>query len=85
MFAPVTFWHLLKLLMKELDEMEKINAKLSVAVEEVTLEHCKKNEVIQSDLAVLVFYFQIVLLLWATLMYLKFKQCEQISGMLADY
>ena len=31
--------------MKELDEMEKINAKLSVAVEEVTLEHCKKNEV----------------------------------------
>ncbi|PPD97893.1 hypothetical protein GOBAR_DD05067 [Gossypium barbadense] len=33
-------------LMKELDEMEKINAKLSAAVEEVTLEHCKKNEVI---------------------------------------
>ena len=32
--------------MKELDEMEKINAKLSAAVEEVTLEHCKKNEVI---------------------------------------
>ncbi|GKU85918.1 hypothetical protein SLEP1_g518 [Rubroshorea leprosula] len=32
-------------LMKELDEMEKINAKLSAAVEEVTLEHCKKNEV----------------------------------------
>lgn len=31
--------------MKELDEMEKINAKLSSAVEEVTLEHCKKNEV----------------------------------------
>lgn len=31
--------------MKELDEMEKINAKLSAAVEEVTLEHCKKNEV----------------------------------------
>ncbi|CAL5350799.1 unnamed protein product [Camellia sinensis] len=31
-------------LMKELDEMEKINAKLSAAVEEVTLEHCKKNE-----------------------------------------
>lgn len=31
--------------MKELDEMEKVNAKLSVAVEEVTLEHCKKNEV----------------------------------------
>lgn len=31
--------------MKELDEMEKINAKLSVAVEEVTLEHVKKNEV----------------------------------------
>lgn len=33
-------------LMKELDEMEKVNAKLSAAVEEVTLEHCKKNEVI---------------------------------------
>jgi hypothetical protein len=32
--------------MKELDEMEKINAKLSAAVEEVTLEHLKKNEVI---------------------------------------
>lgn len=32
--------------MKELDEMEKINANLSAAVEEVTLEHCKKNEVI---------------------------------------
>ncbi|XVF32077.1 hypothetical protein REPUB_Repub17cG0050800 [Reevesia pubescens] len=31
-------------LMKELDEMEKINSKLSAAVEEVTLEHCKKNE-----------------------------------------
>lgn len=31
--------------MKELDEMEKINAKLSAAVEDVTLEHCKKNEV----------------------------------------
>lgn len=31
--------------MKELDEMEKINAKLSAAVEEVTLEHLKKNEV----------------------------------------
>ncbi|KAJ0053578.1 hypothetical protein Pint_02598 [Pistacia integerrima] len=36
-----------KPLMKELDEMEKINAKLSVAVEEVTLEHCKKNEIIK--------------------------------------
>lgn len=36
---------LLQTLMKELDEMEKVNAKLSVAVEEVTLEHCKKNEV----------------------------------------
>ncbi|KAI5566041.1 hypothetical protein POPTR_014G191100v4 [Populus trichocarpa] len=34
-------------LMKELDEMEKINAKLSVAVEEVTLEHCKKNEIVK--------------------------------------
>lgn len=32
--------------MKELDEMEKINAKLAAAVEEVTLEHCKKIEVI---------------------------------------
>lgn len=31
--------------MKELDEMEKVNAKLSAAVEEVTQEHCKKNEV----------------------------------------
>jgi len=29
--------------MKELDEMEKINAKLSAAVEEVTHEHVKKN------------------------------------------
>ncbi|XWS47154.1 hypothetical protein CRYUN_Cryun14cG0129000 [Craigia yunnanensis] len=34
-------------LMKELDEMEKINAKLSGAVEEVTLEHCKKNEIVK--------------------------------------
>lgn len=25
--------------------MEKVNAKLSTAVEDVTLEHCKKNEV----------------------------------------
>lgn len=31
--------------MKELDEMEKINTKLSLAVEAVTLEHVKKNEV----------------------------------------
>lgn len=34
-------------LMKELDEMEKVNAKLSHAVEKVTLEHCKKNEIIK--------------------------------------
>ncbi|KAH7848695.1 hypothetical protein Vadar_006284 [Vaccinium darrowii] len=34
-------------LMKELDEMEKINAELSAAVEEVTLEHCKKNEIVK--------------------------------------
>ncbi|GKU88836.1 hypothetical protein SLEP1_g3053 [Rubroshorea leprosula] len=34
-------------LMKELDKMEKINAKLSAAVEEVTLEHCKKNEIVK--------------------------------------
>ncbi|KAE8659321.1 hypothetical protein F3Y22_tig00116962pilonHSYRG00065 [Hibiscus syriacus] len=34
-------------LMQELDEMEKINAKLSAAVEEVTLEHCKKNEIVK--------------------------------------
>ncbi|KAJ6680802.1 HAUS AUGMIN-LIKE COMPLEX SUBUNIT 3 [Salix purpurea] len=34
-------------LMKELDEMEKINGKLSAAVEEVTLEHCKKNEIVK--------------------------------------
>ncbi|KAK8289299.1 hypothetical protein V6Z11_D07G180600 [Gossypium hirsutum] len=34
-------------LMKELDEMEKINVKLSAAVEEVTLEHCKKNEIVK--------------------------------------
>lgn len=31
--------------MKELDEIEKIDAKLSAAVEEATLEHCKKSEV----------------------------------------
>lgn len=36
---------LFQILMKELNEMEKVNAKLSAAVEEVTLEHCKKNEV----------------------------------------
>ena len=36
--------------MKELDEMEKVNAKLSAAVEEVTMEHCKKNEVIWVEL-----------------------------------
>ncbi|CAI9770667.1 unnamed protein product [Fraxinus pennsylvanica] len=34
-------------LMKELDEMEKVNAKLSTAVEDVTLEHCKKNEIVK--------------------------------------
>ncbi|KAK4419717.1 AUGMIN subunit [Sesamum alatum] len=34
-------------LMKELDEMEKVNAKLSAAVEDVTLEHCKKNEIVK--------------------------------------
>ncbi|KAK7310235.1 hypothetical protein RJT34_07622 [Clitoria ternatea] len=34
-------------LMKELDEMEKINAKLSAAVEEVTLEHVKKKEIVK--------------------------------------
>lgn len=38
-------------LIKELDEMEKINAKLSAAVEEVTLEHCKKIEVIYSSIS----------------------------------
>lgn len=31
--------------MKELDEMGKINSKLSAAVEEVTLEHREKREV----------------------------------------
>lgn len=37
-----------KALMKELDEMEKINAKLlSAAVEEATLEHCKKSKIIK--------------------------------------
>ncbi|KAL7583274.1 hypothetical protein Lser_V15G42843 [Lactuca serriola] len=34
-------------LMKELDEMEKVNARLSAVVEEVTLEHCKKNEIVK--------------------------------------
>ncbi|KAL6578943.1 AUGMIN subunit 3 [Orobanche minor] len=34
-------------LMKELDEMEKVNIKLSTAVEDVTLEHCKKNEIVK--------------------------------------
>ncbi|KAM1346068.1 hypothetical protein TB2_034841 [Malus domestica] len=33
--------------MKELDEMEKINAKLPAAVEEVTLEHRKKIEIVK--------------------------------------
>ncbi|CAM8999963.1 unnamed protein product [Rhodiola kirilowii] len=32
-------------LMKELDEIEKMNVKLSAAVEEVTLEQCKKTEI----------------------------------------
>lgn len=32
-------------LMKELDEMEKVNVRLSAAVEEVTIEHHKKNEI----------------------------------------
>lgn len=32
-------------LMKELDEMEKANIKLSAAVEEVTVEHCNRNEI----------------------------------------
>lgn len=35
--------------MKELEEMEKINVKLSAALEEVTLEQIKKSEV-SSDL-----------------------------------
>lgn len=34
-------------LMKELDEMAKVNAKLSTAVEDVTMEHCKKNEIVK--------------------------------------
>ncbi|XP_076886082.1 AUGMIN subunit 3-like [Bidens hawaiensis] len=34
-------------LMKELDEMEKMNAKLSAVVEEVTHEHNKKNEIVK--------------------------------------
>ncbi|CAN1141081.1 AUGMIN subunit 3 [Linum perenne] len=34
-------------LMKELDDMGKINAELAAAVEEVTLEHCKKNEIVK--------------------------------------
>lgn len=34
-------------LMKEVDEMERINSNLSAAVEEVTLEHCKKNEIVK--------------------------------------
>ncbi|KAL1207494.1 AUGMIN subunit 3 [Cardamine amara subsp. amara] len=34
-------------LMKELDEMMKINSKLSGAVEEVTLEHCNKKEIVK--------------------------------------
>ncbi|KAL8213967.1 hypothetical protein R6Q57_003416 [Mikania cordata] len=36
-----------RILMKELDEMERMNAKLSAAVEEVTREHCKKNEIVK--------------------------------------
>lgn len=36
--------------MTELDEMEKANAKLAGAVEEVTLEHNKKKEVRLSSL-----------------------------------
>ncbi|GFZ13353.1 HAUS augmin-like complex subunit [Actinidia rufa] len=44
-------------LMKELDEMEKINAKLSAAVEEVTLEHCKKNEELGLQRRVFVDFF----------------------------
>lgn len=46
MSLPCVNYTFFQPLMKELDEMEKINAKLSAAVEEVTLEHCKKNEVI---------------------------------------
>ncbi|CAI0559729.1 unnamed protein product [Linum tenue] len=34
-------------LMKELDDMGKTNADLAAAVEEVTLEHCKKNEIVK--------------------------------------
>uniref|UniRef100_A0A7N0ZYF0 Uncharacterized protein n=1 Tax=Kalanchoe fedtschenkoi TaxID=63787 RepID=A0A7N0ZYF0_KALFE len=34
-------------LMKELDEMEKMNVKLSAAVEEVTLEQLKKTEIVK--------------------------------------
>lgn len=36
-----------RVLMKELDEMEKANAKLAAAVEEVTLEHNKKKEIVK--------------------------------------
>lgn len=38
--------------MKELDELENANAKLAAAVEEVTLEHNKKKEVICSFLII---------------------------------
>ncbi|KAM1031638.1 hypothetical protein TB2_034850 [Malus domestica] len=43
--------------MKELDEMEKINAKLSAAVEDVTLEHRKKNEEIELQRGAFVEFF----------------------------
>ncbi|MED6164171.1 AUGMIN subunit 3 [Stylosanthes scabra] len=36
-------------LMKELDEMEKMNANLSAAVEDVSLEHVKKNEIVKHN------------------------------------
>ena len=56
--------------MKELDEMEKINAKLSAAVEEVTLEHCKKNEVILTNSDLFPCFSSIIHLDYYTLIYL---------------
>lgn len=47
--------------MKELDEMGKINSKLSAAVEEVTLEHREKREASLNSLFILIPLLQMVL------------------------
>lgn len=68
------FFFFFQPLMKELDEMEKINAKLSAAVEEVTLEHRKKNEVSFVYMFLSVSWLEYDFALWA-----QIRSCCRLS------